>query len=190
MIRHFNQGSLDGLCGVYAIVNVTTHRLYQSRELTNNDSEDLFKTVLKVIPLSLYPDVLWKGLDHEDMLSICRKTVNKMRNQYGFEVEVSAPYAESDFVSVTEFLDAVSEYHSERPCGFIFGFSYFDDGERVGGHWVAFKDFKERGFKVINNGRDNNVDSRSIRVTGTPKCKIDVKETIMMTLTSINGEPP
>lgn len=187
-IKHFNQGDLDGLCGIYAIVNAITHRIIQQRALAQLAADNLFRIALRAVPQEAFPDVLLDGIDHPNLLRVSQKMVRAFAKDSGIVIRATAPYRNAEVDTVTEFFDYVSERHSNEFTAFVFGISHYDrKSRRTGGHWVAFKEFAPHGIKVLNNGKSNFIRGTSLRLE-SGRQRIDYRETIMFKLLRIDGE--
>ncbi|MDT0683084.1 hypothetical protein RM543_10335 [Roseicyclus sp. F158] len=100
------QGELDGLCGMYAIVNAL-RKMGVSRE------DEVFQTCCEALCSSRWPDTLWEGTtlrDIEVMLKGCRAADIK-----GVErITVSYPFRRTEPKSNKEFWDSFYELFQEN----------------------------------------------------------------------------
>lgn len=69
-----HQGALDGLCGMYAIVNAM-----KSACTVDADQEDMFKTACNALSRSRWPKVLWDGTSFGDL----RKMIHACVEEHG-----------------------------------------------------------------------------------------------------------
>lgn len=95
MTKAKQQGELDGLCGMYAIVNAL-RKMGVSRE------EEVFQICCEALPDSRWPATLWEGTtlrDSEIMLKQCRKA-----NVKGVDgISISYPFRRVEPRSSGEF---------------------------------------------------------------------------------------
>ena len=74
------QGELDGLCGMYAIVNAL-------EECGETCSEKIFESACSAIARNRWPSVLWKGTTFDDMQKMVKKCLPE-----GGQIKVSYPF--------------------------------------------------------------------------------------------------
>ncbi|CDZ72569.1 Hypothetical protein NGAL_HAMBI2610_41940 [Neorhizobium galegae bv. orientalis] len=123
------QGELDGLCGVYAIINAyETCGLLDDGEL----HEEMFKACCNGLKPAAWPEVLWSGTEYRDlqrMIKSCKKLVPSTS-----EVKVSMPFQrqppKSDKEYWTRFDEVLLEDDGETKCAII-------GVTRPSNHWIV-----------------------------------------------------
>lgn len=86
------QGSLDGLCGLYAIANAFSK--------VGKDLEDVFETAARALKKSRWPDVMFKGTtirDMQVMLKQCSVRHGGLKASYPFLRADSTPQTNKDY---------------------------------------------------------------------------------------------
>ena len=128
------QGHLDGLCGVYAIVNA-------SLELGAGRPDDIFKRCCSALPKRAWPTVLWDGTDLADLKKMLRACEEEFTNT-GISVEY--PFANGEPKSNSAFwreFDNLFARQGSKRCA-ILGF------EEPWLHWIVARPDREGG-KVL-----------------------------------------
>jgi len=82
--RPHRQGSLDGLCGIYAIINAL-----RTASGVEADADELFATACNALAKSRWPEVLWVGTGIGDMRNMVAASIAKhgdgqLRARYPF----------------------------------------------------------------------------------------------------------
>lgn len=84
------QGHLDGLCGIYSIVN--SYKQVMGKSLNKDDVPLLFEACCRSV--SAWPATLWLGLDFEELMDVIERT--KRNEPELFEpVEITFPFRKS-----------------------------------------------------------------------------------------------
>lgn len=156
------QGSADGLCGMYAIVNALMNCCliedYPPASRRKRDKTDLVADrILQRACLALDPDgwpsYLWSGTTFEElkvMIEACIKPVKKLG------VEVRYPFEDRNFKSIADFWDAMGEeFESPDIGGAIIRIN------NPHNHWLAiFLD--GRRVYVLNSDAENTFDRMNV----------------------------
>lgn len=179
----YDQGDLDGLCGIYAVVNALNHLLQNRSESAL--SESLFEAVLRAIPRRMYPEVLFEGLDVEDLQKIARAAVRHLDQEWNIQVEVTRPFLRRRFKDQLSFLDELETVVGERPCSTVIGI----DWNGVEGHWTVLKEIRSDEMRLIDSAGTKVLKRKgtSVRRNGRPRyCP---EETTIFVLRGVEGEP-
>lgn len=72
------QGDLDGLCGVYAVVNALTHSVFASPAEAYELGDEVFREACRSIPRGAWPDVVWEGTLFEDVVKMVRRCLKNL----------------------------------------------------------------------------------------------------------------
>ncbi len=104
-VKPKQQGNLDGLCGIYAIVNALGLQGLK-------DADSIFQTCCSALVESRWPAVLWKGTtlrDLEVMLKSCRE-------EFAMDhISVRYPFHREQPASNEEFWTEFDELFAEKP---------------------------------------------------------------------------
>lgn len=179
----FNQGDLDGLCGIYAVVNALNHLLQNKTERAL--SESLFEAVLRAIPRRMYPEVLFEGLNVDELQKIARAAVKHLDQEWNIQVDVTRPFLRRRFKDQPSFLDELDLLEGEQVCSTIIGI----DWNGVEGHWTVLKDISSDEVRLIDSAGVKVLKRKgtSVRWNGRPRyCP---EETTIFVLKGVEGEP-
>ncbi len=113
--RPFEQGDLDGLCGVYAVVNATRLAARPHRRLSAADCADLFAALLaELADEGRLRGFVAAGLGPRVMNRLLRKAGRWLRKRHGLALEVSRPFAKRGQPEPEECLRVLAG-HLARP---------------------------------------------------------------------------
>ncbi|WP_347917474.1 hypothetical protein [Paracoccus marcusii] len=98
------QGHLDGLCGIYAIVNALT-------ELGESRPELLFATACQSLSPSRWPETLWEGTTLRDLEVMIKSCIEEL-NLDG--ISVKYPFRSTQPTSDTAFWTRFEELFSDN----------------------------------------------------------------------------
>jgi len=103
------QGQIDGLCGLYAIVNV--FQLIFPGSFDDDDAWELMTKLCRSIAAK-FPAVIWKGAGVEDTVKLFQAAQDYARatRHLGGEVVVTRPFARRKFDRVQDFWDEVGAW--------------------------------------------------------------------------------
>jgi len=186
MIREFNQGELDGLCGIYALANGFVTNICQCDDVPDIAGQIAFRESLRAIPRALYPDVIIDGLTHDQLKKICLRFAKFTRENIGLTLKVETPFQSEEITSTPTFLKSIKSYYYDRPCAIIL-FLSFPEYKQTPSHWVAVKGFTnapKKGITVMNNSTKNILE-RDMGVDGNPRVLIEVANTIIVSFVKI-----
>ena len=131
------QGSLDGLCGLYAIVNAFDLCDIEEDWL----GEDIFAFACRAI--NGWPDVLWDGTDFDQMISMLEEIESQLRrafekNNCHFPITTAYPFQKNQPRNNSAYWRQFEQIFSddESICG-IAGMEHPDK------HWFAFISWKD-----------------------------------------------
>lgn len=100
------QGSLDGLCGMYAIVNAL-----RTASGVEADADEIFATACLALTRSRWPKVLWKGTGLGDMRNMIAACIAK--HGYG-RLRVRYPFLRTKPSSNKEFWEKLEDAFAEH----------------------------------------------------------------------------
>lgn len=84
MVKLQHQGGLDGLCGVYAVINAALLCGIEDQEL-------IFKAACRAIPRKRWPNPLWNGINYNELKVMARRSV-KVAVPEGRKIRVKSPF--------------------------------------------------------------------------------------------------
>lgn len=179
------QGDLDGLCGIYSIVNAINH-LFLIRPAVGF-SEHMFETVARAIPSRFYPDMLWDGMDVDLLTRIAKRAASSVKERIDFDIDVSTPFSRRRFKSRDDYLDALE---LELAKGFSVFIVFVDWPKRQGGgsHWTVLKDVRRDHLALFDSGGQRKLALARLGLGEGPGTRLHPKRTVMLTLTAMGGE--
>jgi hypothetical protein len=107
MNRPKQQGQLDWLCGVYAVVNA-----FIKCGISNKKSKKLFKEAILALPCEGWPEVLWKGTSFKELRKMIRGCHEEVARTSGILVEypfLDGPKPKTDQEYHAKCLELVAE---------------------------------------------------------------------------------
>jgi hypothetical protein len=113
--RPFEQGDLDGLCGVYAVVNAVRLTAQPHHRLRVADCRGLFVALLaELADEGRLRGFVAAGLGPRVLARLLRRAGHWLRKHHGLALEVSRPFRKQDTPEFEECLRVLTE-HLERP---------------------------------------------------------------------------
>ena len=113
--KPLEQGDLDGLCGVYAVVNATRLAAHPHRRLRAADGYDLFAALLaELADAGRLRGFVAAGLGPRVLARLLRRADRWLRERHGLGLEVSRPFAKRDQPEPAACLRVLAE-HLARP---------------------------------------------------------------------------
>ncbi|MBO1904235.1 hypothetical protein J4G37_04850 [Microvirga sp. 3-52] len=183
MLRRFEQGHLDGLCGIYSIINALIH-LLQTRSFTDEVARVLFRHLVDSVPKSNRADILLDGMDVFQLEKLCRHASKFMLQECGLTIEVRRPFKDRRFRTVTDFLYEVSKIWAEHYSGVIIGIEW----SQQEGHWSVLRGIERNRILLADSDKIKSLSRRSLSVASGERNRICPHETIMFHLRAIDGE--
>jgi hypothetical protein len=113
--KPFEQGDLDGLCGVYAVVNATRLAAHPHHRLRVADCRELFAALLtELADEGRLRGFVTHGLGPRILARLLRRAERWLRKHHGLALGVSRPFRKQDEPGPEECLRVLAE-HLERP---------------------------------------------------------------------------
>ena len=131
------QGSLDGLCGPYAIVN--------AYHLCGIDEDWLGKDIFKITYSAIddWPKTLWKGTTFEQMRTMLKVSQKALKKAYKeadceYPIEIEYPFRRNPPSSGKQLRKRLHQIFSRNEviCGIV-------GMEKPAAHWFSFVKHKE-----------------------------------------------
>ena len=151
------QGSLDGLCGPYAIVNA-----YHQCDIEEDWlGEDIF--AIACMAIRGWPQVLWEGTSFEQMIKMLKACQNSLKSAYEeagckYPIEVKYPFRNNEPGSNKEYWKRFDEefFRDSAICGII-------GMEVPSEHWFAF-DISVKTLSVFDSTHPSDRRMRRVRI--------------------------
>lgn len=140
--KHKEQGDLDALCGIYAIVNAFTHLGVDKRY-----SKRLFKLACKGLPAKKWPKVLWNGTYLKDIKRMIKNCQKRSEPSGTLRIDVSYPFKKETPENDEEFwhgFDILFEDKSEEKCAIIGLTQPYD-------HWIVVAKESPGRLRIIDS---------------------------------------
>lgn len=113
--KPFEQGDLDGLCGVYAVVNAARLAAHPHRRLPAAECRELFAVLLaELADEGRLRGFVAHGLGNRVLARLLRRTDRWLRKRNGLALEVRRPFAERGEPGPEACLRVLAE-HLARP---------------------------------------------------------------------------
>jgi hypothetical protein len=113
--KPFEQGDLDGLCGVYAVVNAARLAAHPHRRLPAAECRGLFAALLaELAEEGRLRGFVAAGLGNRVLARLLRRAGQWLRKRHGLALEVRRPFAKRDQPGPEACLRALAE-HLARP---------------------------------------------------------------------------
>jgi len=189
-IPHLRQGTLDGLCGIYALLNAIFQRIYHDRGLAYKHQDEHFKRAMGCLPKTSILTAVTDGLTCNELLKLSTKFLKNYRlviSPDEFKIEAGRPFLPQQFSNNLMFHTEIRKIYLEQRTAVILGVSY-----RMGsqnrraelnktGHWLALRACKPSGFYVVNNQPGENFISKNTQMrTNDLRAVIDYDDTIVL----------
>lgn len=187
MAVRYDQGDLDGLCGMYALVN-GVHSLMQSPSDMRDGEDELFQVVAKALKPSDYPKVLWDGTNFGQLKKMSKSLASHL--EYVFEgkakFEVRQVFKGESFKKISEFISIAQKRFDRQFDIMILGINYYPEG----GHWTSIRGFDDDGIRIVDSSPQRKL-RRAELTLSTPtrrRVQIDPEEILRIRLTHWEGE--
>ena len=111
MPKPFEQGDLDGLCGVYAVVNATRLAAHPHRRLPAARCYELFAALLaELAGEGRLRGFVTRGLGGRVLARLLRRAGRWLRKRHGLALEVRRPFRKQDEPGPEECLRVLAEH--------------------------------------------------------------------------------
>lgn len=181
----YQQGQLDGLCGMYAIVNSINHLLIIRPPYDGFDA-DLFAAVARSIPRKDYPEVLLEGMALDELVKVANATRRYMKKEFDVGIRIDRPFRDMTFRSRTEFFEALDPFQGGWISTFILWIDW--PGRHGGSHWTVLREITSSDVRLIDSAGQTKVPIAKVALTGTRKTRFDPSSTVRLTLAEIGGK--
>jgi hypothetical protein len=156
----FEQGDLDGLCGVYAVVNATRLAAQPYRRLSAADGEDLFAALLKELAAAgRLRGFVTGGLGARTLARLLRRASRWLRKQHGLTLEISRPFRKANTPEPEDCRRVLAEHLARPGTAAIVG---------TAEHWTVVRAVTPRRLLLTDsNGRQHLAVTMKSEAVGT-----------------------
>ena len=139
------QGDLDALCGVYAIVNAFTYVGVNDRF-----AKHLFKRAIQGLAKSRWPDVLFEGTYFKDLKKMIQNCQKSGERSGALQVQVSYPLEEDVPANDASYWQRFDEFFAQNTAGkcAIIGLPH---------HWMVVVPHGTSKLMVIDSDASNSM---------------------------------
>lgn len=139
------QGSLDGLCGVYSVVNSVIH--IAPRPLGREDVQDLFRTLCRALAEEgRLEDALVDGMTIRVLCRLIDRASELVENQKGFALQRRMAFATDPDGGLNEFWQRLTQHLEETgPGSVLLGLGGKHD------HWTCVDRISETRIDLIDS---------------------------------------
>jgi len=137
------QGTLDGLCGVYCVVNAVSHVAL----LTPSSREVLFKRLVRVLnSQKRFANYLLNGTDDKQFKRLLKEARRWLKKEQGLELVITPLFSPSSRVKMENYLKRIQQFIRTDIGVVIVGL----DGVHL--HWTCISDITPKTIKLIDSG--------------------------------------
>jgi hypothetical protein len=142
-LEPFRQGHLDGLCGLYAIVNALD--IMRDGGLTHSEDEAhrIMRALVDAVP-ERFPRAIWDGTKVQHIRRMLRAADAFARKRYKFGVDWSEPFLRRDFSSARQYHAALREELAGGGLAIIGLAPPWD-------HWTLVRRVLDDGFETVDS---------------------------------------
>lgn len=171
--RIHKQGSLDGLCGLYSITNAFT------RLVEGLDPDEVFRQAASGMHRRVYPDVLWDGLDIDDLLRSTRSVARWVEKKHNVRIIISLPFKDRRFQKTADFLDELASLIGNQKGNAILSVDW-GKTKGGGGHWLVYQRHENSKVRVFDSDGPCSMKTRTLSVKGQRGDQIKEGETVLI----------
>jgi hypothetical protein len=107
-MRAARQGTFDGLCGIYAIINSLDLVGLKGRRCTAH--AELFKQLTYALGAAALLSAMREGLEAKELVRAAEVAFGWLSTTYGPELSISQPYLDEDFKTVGQYVHEIGRY--------------------------------------------------------------------------------
>jgi hypothetical protein len=158
--KPFEQGDLDGLCGVYAVVNAVRLAAHPHRRLSAAECRGLFAALLaELADEGRLRGFVAAGLGNRVLARLLRRAGRWLRKRHGLALEVRRPFAKRDEPGPEKCLRVLAEHLARSGTAAIVG---SDE------HWTVVRAVTPKRLLLADsNGRRHFATATVSEATGT-----------------------
>lgn len=146
------QGHLDGLCGIYSIVNA--FKVVTGKAATDEDISSLFESCCRSV--SAWPSTLWEGMDFETLKDVIART-RALESELLKNLLITFPFENPTPTTSEEYWGRFLALFEEFPDGCaIIGKTHPDM------HWVAVTVKSEKQLSIHDSNPVGSIKVKNI----------------------------
>lgn len=157
-MRPVKQGSLDALCGVYAIVNALEMVGVVGRR--SELHRELFRKLIAALPPHELRGAVVCGLSGEELLRAARRAFRWLRRTHGVDLRIRAPLADCAFDETAQFIEFLGTRARDWRRAVIICVEF-----PGGSHWTVVRAIEGRKLYLRDSGRMTRLDLDRFDVT-------------------------
>lgn len=179
------QGSLDGLCGAYAVVNAIGRAL-DMPDYMDELAHEWFRSALDSLPKEVFPEVVWKGTTLEQLTLMAEGVVKAVRHDTRRDIvlEVDRPIRRNTSTTLAEYLEKLESLQGPSTA-LILGIEHAQS--KGGGHWTVLRRITPSEIHLHDSDGLRKLKRQAMTLTGV-KDRFIPKETLRIRLTALQGE--
>lgn len=152
-MRPAKQGTLDALCGVYAVVNAL--KVAKVRNAQPTIYRDAFRHLIESIPEDYVHSALIDGLTADEVLQMSRRAFRRLR-KHGVNARVSRPWTDRHDMPLDRYMAHLQRIHDRAGAAAIIrvsrpGYAHWTVARHLSAAWLNVKD--SRTLKTIETSR-------------------------------------
>jgi hypothetical protein len=148
VIAPFRQGELDGLCGVYAIVNALRLAFeHRSEKLRRGEWQELFFALLAKVDDGVggVCHVIANGMSAKRLRTVAKVAERHLRDECEFDVSIELMFTHNDHPSMAELFAAIAS-STDRGDPVVVDFA-----GRLN-HWTVIRDVTGSSLLLFDSG--------------------------------------
>jgi len=163
VVEPYQQGELDGLCGLYAIINAVNYCLRQSAALSEDDSQKLFDFLLRRLhDDDLLQRVFSTGIGTRMMARLLDDARSWLEDHKGVYLYCTRPSGHGSRHSVRQKLEVVSAHLHQRHTSVIIRAKGRED------HWTVVRQINDKSILLFDSDGFQRFGRKSIEVKKVP----------------------
>ncbi|MDE2362816.1 MAG: hypothetical protein KGM42_09060 [Hyphomicrobiales bacterium] len=142
-LQPFRQGHLDGLCGLYAIVNALD--LLRDGGLTHSEDEAhrIMRALVEAVP-ERFPRAIWDGTKVQHIRRMLDAADRFARKRYKFGLDWSEPFLKRDFRRPADYLAALRAQLGDGGLAIVGLAPPWD-------HWTLVRKVRDDGLDCVDS---------------------------------------
>ena len=138
-MRPSTQGTFDGLCGIYAVLNsLDPAGLRRPRSKLHRD---LFVQLTHALPASKLRAAMHEGLAAEDLVRATRIASQWLLANHGIALALERPFKRRRFRDPLDYFNELAAIEKASACGIIFSFRTSSMA-----HWTVLSEVRARSL--------------------------------------------
>ena len=146
-LKPYQQGQLDGLCGVYAIINAVRLALGdRGGQFAQEDWQELFSALLvEADEIVGTATIVSGGIDTRPLTKLLKLAVCHMADEHEVTLTVSRPFTSRERTSLHEVVERLAELTREPHAAVLLSLAGHMD------HWSVLRKVGRRSLKLFDS---------------------------------------